>query len=127
MKILVVEDDRSYRALLFEFLHSLGHDVLAVSDAVHAIALLTDHSHEIDLVLLDFKMPRMSGEEVMQSFAHWSTCRTRFLIVSGAENLEVYLSHPKVAGILHKPFPMADLAAIISTETARHSPTAAAS
>ena len=56
MKILIVEDDRSYRAMLYEFLHSEGHEVLAVSDALHAVALLNEQSHGVDLVLLDLVM-----------------------------------------------------------------------
>jgi two-component system OmpR family response regulator len=119
MKILIVEDDRNYRAMLFEFLNTRGHDVLAVSDALHAVALLGDHSHEIALVLLDLKMPRLSGDELMDSFAYWSTCTTRFLIVSGANDLEKYQGHPKLAGILHKPFELKDLEAAITAEAKR--------
>lgn len=119
MKILIVEDDRTYRAILFEFLTNRGHDVLAVSDALHAVALLGDHAHEIGLVLLDLKMPRLSGDQLLNSFAYWTTCTTRFLIVSGGDNLEQYKDHPKLVGILHKPFALNDLATIIDGEAAR--------
>ena len=130
MKILIVEDDRNNRALLFEFLNARGHDVLAVSDALHAVALLGDHSHEIALVLLDLKMPRLSGDELLDSFAYWSTCTTRFLIVSGGDNLDQYKNHPKLAGILHKPFALSELEAAVNLEAERQkkaSPQAAVS
>lgn len=118
MKILITEDDREYRSLLYTFLHSKGHDVLAVSDAVHAVALLADHSHEIDLVLLDLNMPRLGGDDLLQSFGHWTACQTRFLIVSGRPDLERFASHPKLAGILHKPFPLAQLEELVNREDA---------
>ncbi|MBC8010463.1 MAG: response regulator transcription factor [Burkholderiales bacterium] len=113
MKILIVEDDRSYRALLFEFLTTGGHDVLAVSDALHAVALLSEQGHGVDLVLLDLKMPRMSGDELMNSFAHWSTCTTRFFIVSGGDNIGDYAGHPRLAGSLRKPFALTELDAAL--------------
>lgn len=119
MKILIVEDDRTYRALLFEFLTNCGHDMLAVGDALHAVALLSDHSHDIGLVLLDLKMPRLSGDQLLNSFAYWNTCTTRFLIVSGGDNLEQYREHPKLVGILHKPFPLSSLSAAIDAEEER--------
>jgi DNA-binding response OmpR family regulator len=119
MKILISEDDREYRSLLYSFLHAKGHDVLAVSDAVHTVALLADHSHEIDLVLLDLNTPRLRGDELLQSFGYWRTCKTRFLIVSGCADLERFSAHPRLAGILSKPFPLAKLDELVSQEAAR--------
>jgi two-component system, cell cycle sensor histidine kinase and response regulator CckA len=119
MKILIVEDDREYRTLLYDYLHSLGHDVLAVSDAIHAVALLTDHSDEIGLVLLDLMMPRLSGDQLLQTFAYWNTCRTRFLIVSGSLEIEPFEGHPKLVGILRKPFQFSELGNIIQAEEKR--------
>lgn len=118
MKILIVEDDRAYRALLFEFLTNCGHDVLAVSDALHAVALLSEQGHAVELVLLDLKMPRMSGDELMNSFAHWSTCTTRFFIVSGGDNIADYAGHPRLAGSLRKPFALTELDAAINAVAA---------
>jgi len=38
-------------------LHSMGHDMLAVSDALHAVALLDEANNGIDLVILDLNLP----------------------------------------------------------------------
>ncbi len=83
MKVLIVEDDRSYRAMLYEFLHSEEHEVLAVSDALHAVALLSEHDHGIDVVLLDLKMPRLGGCTLLETFANWPRAHTRFIVMSG--------------------------------------------
>jgi DNA-binding NtrC family response regulator len=103
MKILIVEDDRNYRFVLYELLHVQGHDILAVSDALHAIALLDESENGIELVLLDLKMPRLGGDQVMNTFAHWSNCRARFIIMSGHVDPDRFKNHPKVIGCLHKP------------------------
>jgi Response regulator containing CheY-like receiver, AAA-type ATPase, and DNA-binding domains len=103
MKILIVEDDRDYRALLYELLHSMGHDIMAVSDALHAVALLDEKNNGIDLVVLDLNMPRLGGNEIMETYAGWSKCHARFIIMSGCFDPERYKDHPKVIGCLHKP------------------------
>jgi CheY-like chemotaxis protein len=103
MKILIVEDDREYRALLYELLHSMGHDLMAVSDALHAVALLDENNNGIDLVVLDLNMPRLGGQEIMDTYAGWSKCRAHFIIMSGCFDPERYKDHPKVVGCLHKP------------------------
>ena len=103
MKILLVEDDRDYRALLYGLLHSWGHDMLAVSDALHAVALLDENNNGIDLVLLDLNLPRLGGDQIMKTYANWTKCHARFIIMSGYFNPDLYKDHPKVVGCLNKP------------------------
>lgn len=113
MKVLIVEDDRSYRAMLYEFLHSEGHEVLAVSDALHAVALLTEHDHGIDVVLLDLKMPRLGGCTLLETFANWPRAQTKFIVMSGEPEYALYTEHPLAVACLHKPFSFAQLKAQI--------------
>jgi two-component system cell cycle sensor histidine kinase/response regulator CckA len=114
MKILIVEDDRSYRAMLYEFLHSEGHEVLAVSDALHAVALLTEDTHGIELVLLDLKMPRLGGCTLLETFANWPRgTQTRFVVMSGEPEYALYTEHPLAVACLHKPFSFAQLKQVI--------------
>ncbi len=114
MKILICDDDPNYRAMLYEHLHSQGHDMLAVSDALHAVALLNDPKHDIEVVVLDLAMPRLGGDELIQTFAHWESCSVQFVVISGAFDPEVYRDHPKVAGCLHKPFQLHALDGLIA-------------
>ncbi len=124
MKILIVEDDRDYRAMLYEFLHSEGHEVLAVSDALHAVALLTEHTHGIDLVLLDLKMPRLGGGTLMETFANWPGAHTRFIVMSGEPEYALFTEHPLVVACLHKPFSFAQLKQQIEKLAAQREPVA---
>lgn len=120
MKILICDDDPNYRAMLYEHLHSQGHDMLAVSDAMHAVALLNDPNHDIEVVVLDLAMPRLGGDELIQTFAHWENCSVYFAVISGAFDPEVYHDHPKVVGCLHKPFQLQALNALIEEAGRRH-------
>jgi DNA-binding NtrC family response regulator len=130
MKILLVDDDRNYRAMLYEFLHAEGHDVMAVSDAVHAVALLSDNDHRINLVLLDLKMPRLGGDEIMAGFADWTCCNAQFIIISGSNEVQAYKDHSKVIGCLQKPFSFDDLKKAMTkcvvTKSKQKAPVAAA-
>ena len=86
-----------------------GHEVLAVSDALHAVALLNEQTHGVDLVLLDLKMPRLGGMTLMETFANWPGARPRFIVMSGEPEYSTFKNHPLVVACLHKPFSFSQL------------------
>jgi len=62
--ILVVDDEPEVRSLLSLFLSDEGYRVTTAGDGAEAIAVL--ETQGFDLVLLDIKMPRTSGFEVLK-------------------------------------------------------------
>ena len=64
-RILIVDDDRSFRDSLGETLVSLGHVVTAASDGDEAMALLA--ARALDLALVDLRMPGRDGLDVLRS------------------------------------------------------------
>lgn len=68
-KILVVDDERKIRAIYTKLLIMEGFEVVEASNADDANEILK--KNEIDLVLLDIKMPGIDGGilyEIIQSF-----------------------------------------------------------
>lgn len=63
MRILVVEDNDSTRFWLSQSLTADGHDVYGVSDAEAALRRLWQE--RFDLVITDYRMPGMSGLELV--------------------------------------------------------------
>nr|MBC8402323.1 response regulator [Candidatus Neomarinimicrobiota bacterium] len=63
MKILVVDDERAQREALAGFLWSLEHDVATADSAQTALAHL--YKNPADVVLTDFKMPYMTGNDLL--------------------------------------------------------------
>lgn len=60
LRILLVEDDASSRAMMREMLTHFGYDPLEARDGLAARRILADHA--VDLVLSDLQMPGLSGE-----------------------------------------------------------------
>lgn len=64
--ILVVEDDDDFRRVEAELLKKLGYRVYTASDGIEGIDMFKEKREEIDLVILDVVMPRMSGRETLE-------------------------------------------------------------
>ena len=62
--ILLVEDEAVVRDLARDILESYGYKVLAAADVEEAHRLCERHGPEIQLMLTDVVMPRMSGREL---------------------------------------------------------------
>lgn len=60
---LVVEDTPDARALFAEMLRSAGLKVLEATDGQNALELIETSGSLIDVVLMDYRMPRMDGVE----------------------------------------------------------------
>ena len=64
-KILIVDDEPDIRTMLRDLLQLEGYTVSEAADGVFGIDYLRASSRAL-IVLLDYKMPRMNGEEVLQ-------------------------------------------------------------
>jgi DNA-binding response OmpR family regulator len=63
-KILIAEDERDILDLIMFTLQFGGYDVVPTSNGADALEMV--HKEHPDLILLDVRMPRMSGYEVCE-------------------------------------------------------------
>lgn len=69
--ILIAEDDASVRMTLEFVLQDEGYDVLCVEDGEEALRVARERLP--DLILLDQKMPKMEGKEVLSALKGGAT------------------------------------------------------
>jgi PAS domain S-box-containing protein len=65
-RILVVDDERLVRELAVNVLERWGFKALTAGDGEAALAVYQKHGAEIDLVLLDYMMPGLTGLQVLE-------------------------------------------------------------
>lgn len=64
MRLLVVEDNRSLTANLFEYFEARGHVLDAAPDGITGLHLAV--SHPYDVVVLDWMLPRLDGPGLLR-------------------------------------------------------------
>lgn len=62
--LMVVDDDDLFRESIAQNLRDSGYSVEVFADGLSFLSYLADHP-QVDLLLLDWKMPRMNGIEVL--------------------------------------------------------------
>lgn len=63
--ILLVDDNPEYREATRFLLEHEGHAVLTAENGTDALSIVSNKENKVDLVLLDYYMPGMTGEEVV--------------------------------------------------------------
>ncbi len=67
-RILIVDDDPSIRYMLSRVLLGEGYEVVSAANGHEGLKAAA--TSDVDLVLLDLKMPGLSGRETLQELAH---------------------------------------------------------
>ena len=83
MKILIAEDEKDLRELLFDQLTEVGYDVLQAQNGKEALELF--QSAKPDLAILDIMMPVMDGLSVLSKIRETSEMPVIFLTARGEE------------------------------------------
>lgn len=118
-KILVVEDEPSFRLFLCEALGDRGYTVWAAGNGVDALQFLK--SEGADLVISDINMPQMDGFELKQSIDLWKKTPTPFIMMTadGRRDNAEDASAMGVVFILGKPIRNLDALYAIVAEALR--------
>jgi signal transduction histidine kinase/CheY-like chemotaxis protein len=81
-RILVVDDEPAVRRLLAKILRSRGYDVFETEDGPSALAFMSSTDRQMDLVVTDVFMPKMSGTQLAKEIQRrWPSIK--ILLVSG--------------------------------------------
>jgi DNA-binding NtrC family response regulator len=60
-RVMVVDDEPLVEEMMQEILHDYGYETASYNDPVEALSYFEDNPDEVDLVLADLTMPKMTG------------------------------------------------------------------
>ena len=113
--ILVADDDRDIRELVVFKLESQGHRVVAVADGPSALAGAREQ--DVDIAVLDWMMPGMSGLDVCRALRELPETSTLPIILLTAKAQEADVAAGFGGGAddyVTKPFSPRELASRVS-------------
>jgi DNA-binding response OmpR family regulator len=119
MRLLIIEDNHSLTANLFDYFEARGHTLDAAPDGVSGLHLATTQRY--DAVVLDWMLPRMDGCEVLRRLRESERPDTPVIMLTAMSELP-----DKVAGFragaddfLTKPFELQELEVRLEALVAR--------
>jgi CheY-like chemotaxis protein len=103
-RVLVVEDNDDWRAIMALFLTRLGYNVVQATNGIEAIEKAT--SELPDLILMDLKLPKLSGLEATAQIKENPATTDIPVVLCTAFGPEAYENNPTInylAEIVQKP------------------------
>ncbi len=111
-RILLIDDDPDYRAILRQFIENRGHTVLEAESAREGTDIFL--REKIDLVVSDFMMPEKSGLELLSELKNIHP-KVLFIMVTGFASVETTKEAMRLGAydLLAKPVEMDQLSAVM--------------
>jgi len=104
-KILIAEDERDIRDLITFTLRFAGHEVIAAANGEEAYSLALEHLP--DLILMDVRMPKMTGYEACKALKQEQATMNLPVVFLSAKGQEAEVQTGLDAGAVEyilKPF-----------------------
>ena len=97
-KILVVDDEEKIRDILVKFMEKAGFEVMQAPGGREAIETLRQDNNSIDLMVVDMKMPKVTGADVLREKSRLGKSFPAILL-TGSVDAEKYLMGLKDVGL----------------------------
>lgn len=108
--VLLAEDEQDVRSVVRAMLESLGYSVVEAGDGWEAVEQFRQHQYDIDLVLMDMVMPRLSGEGALEEIRRIAPGVPAVLISGYDQGGRIDgIVESGFGGFLRKPFRRQDL------------------
>jgi CheY-like chemotaxis protein len=109
--ILIVDDDADLPTLLAGIIADQGHEVRTAANGREALDRVSERMP--DLILLDIKMPVMSGPEFAARFRNEYGHAAHIVVMTAAESAAMRAQEEGADAWLSKPFALSDLFKIL--------------
>ncbi|GAB4183499.1 MAG: sigma-54 dependent transcriptional regulator [Calditrichia bacterium] len=117
--ILIIDDEEAQRLSLSRFLKKKGYQVLEAESGEKGLELLDEQS--VDLVITDFRMPGISGMEVVKKVKN-DNPHVEVIVITAYSNIEeaVEIMKQGAYDYLTKPINLDELAILIDRVREKH-------
>lgn len=116
-RVLVVDDSPTIRKVVTGILARSGYDAVGAADGIAALDLLSDESApKVELLLLDFVMPRMTGYELCRRLRSDERLKALPVVLMSAKTEKIREQFVEQTGALDaisKPFDARALLAVV--------------
>lgn len=112
MRLLVVEDDKTLREGIGEYLTEFGYTVIEAKDGREAISKF---NHDINLIILDIQIPFVNGLDVLKEIRRKSKVPVLILTAFSDEEYKIEAFTNLADGYIEKPFSLPVLKARIDS------------
>ena len=112
MRLLVVEDDKTLREGIGEYLAEFGYTVIEAKDGREAISKF---SNDINLIILDIQIPFVNGLDVLKEIRKKSKVPVLILTAFSDEEYKIEAFTNLADGYIEKPFSLPVLKARIDS------------
>lgn len=112
MRLLVVEDDKTLREGIGEYLAEFGYTVIEAKDGREAISKF---NHDINLIILDIQIPFVNGLDVLKEIRRKSKVPVLMLTAFSDEEYKIEAFTNLADGYIEKPFSLPVLKARIDS------------
>lgn len=112
MRLLVVEDDKTLREGIGEYLVEFGYTVIEAKDGREAISKF---NHDINLIILDIQIPFVNGLDVLKEIRRKSKVPVLILTAFSDEEYKIEAFTNLADGYIEKPFSLPVLKARIDS------------
>ncbi len=111
IKILTIDDEDSVQSIIVAFLnrflseHSFSCEVKAFNDPIQGVFELTSQGEQYQVILLDVRLPKLTGDEIFNSLLHTNPeLIKRVIFITGYPNDLIHRFPDMKLNILNKPF-----------------------
>jgi CheY-like chemotaxis protein len=114
-RILLVDDEEVVRTTSAELLRHIGYEVVTASDGQEAVDYYRQFGHQIDLIIIDMVMPRLSGADCFRALKAIEPNIKAILTTGfGLNEAAQQLLDEGMAGFLQKPYPINELSEVVA-------------
>jgi PAS domain S-box-containing protein len=108
--VLVIDDDDSVRSSLSSYLEDAGYLPFTASDGQQGIIVF--EKENIDLILVDLRMPEMDGYDVIKHI-HKESPQTPLIVVSGASGIQDAIDTMKIGAWDYLVKPIREMSTLV--------------